>query len=390
MRRIILIFVGLALCFSAGAQGYSDVLSQIESNNTTLKALRSKADADILEARSGITPADPEVEVGYLWGDSPSTGNRLDINVKQSFDFPSAYYWRKKLADGQCSIAEMEYAISRKDLLFEAEQTCIELVYVNAMLRQIKRCDDNMRTIAESWQARFDAGNASILDLNKAKLSKLQTGKELTEMTAEKEQLLSELARLNGGNAIAFEQDSFETALIPADFEVWYADAVMSSPEMQSFEARIAAANSASKLAVSEALPKISIGYVSERILGTTLQGVEGGISIPLWENKNKVRAAKAQAAASKAQAEDAAIQYYNKLKIKHSKAVRMQELADSYRDAFSSYNSIDLAREALEAGSINLLDYIMEADIWYEALSSALDTERSAQLLASELRWNR
>lgn len=413
MRRTVLTTALLALALCAGAQNYASgtyafgasastvglagvpqsfgaILAQIDGNNTTLKALRDKVDADQLDARTGINPSDPEVELGYLWGDSPSTGNRLDINVKQSFDFPSAYYWRKKLSEGQCSIAEMEYAIGRKDILFEAEQTLIKLVYVNAMLRELKRCDDNMKSIADGWQARFDAGNASLLDLNKAKITKLQTAKDLAEMMVEKEDLLAELERLNGEEPIRFDVDVFDPVLIPEKFEVWYNEEVMSSPELLSFDAQINSARAASRLAASESLPKISLGYVSERILGTTLQGIEGGISIPLWENRNKVRAAKARTAAALSQAEDAARQYFNRLKIKHSKAIRMQLVADSYRDAFNSSNNIDLARQALEAGSINLLDYITEADIWYEALASALETERDAQLIASELRWMR
>jgi len=40
-------------------------------------------------------------------------------------------------------------------------------------------------------------------------------------------------------------------------------------------------------------LSKIEAGYKGETILNQKLQGIHTGISIPLWENKNKVKQAK-------------------------------------------------------------------------------------------------
>lgn len=49
-------------------------------------------------------------------------------------------------------------------------------------------------------------------------------------------------------------------------------------------------------------LPKFSAGYSLERTLGQKYQGISVGISIPLWENKNRVKQAKAGVVAAQAQ----------------------------------------------------------------------------------------
>ena len=41
-------------------------------------------------------------------------------------------------------------------------------------------------------------------------------------------------------------------------------------------------------------LPKIEAGYHSQGILDQNFRGVHKGITIPLWENKNKLEAAQA------------------------------------------------------------------------------------------------
>ncbi len=49
----------------------------------------------------------------------------------------------------------------------------------------------------------------------------------------------------------------------------------------------------------AEALPKFHTGYLSETVIDQKFQGISVGMSIPLWENKNKVQYAKANVLAT-------------------------------------------------------------------------------------------
>ena len=64
MKKYALVAVMAAMLLPADAQTtIGQVLADIESNNTTLKALRAEAEAQKLDNRTGMTLADPEVEL---------------------------------------------------------------------------------------------------------------------------------------------------------------------------------------------------------------------------------------------------------------------------------------------------------------------------------------
>lgn len=386
-RYLITAFAALSLCGAADAQDFSGILSQVEANNTTLQALRSEVQADKMEARTGLAPSDPEIELGYLWETvDPEGGNRLDFSVSQSFDFPTVYYWRKKISQGECAAADYEYAIGRKKIMLEARQVCIELIYRNALKSELDKCHTNAKAIADSWQSKFDAGEAGALDLNKAKMALLASARTARNNEIERQALLSELQRLNGGKAIDFSMNAFADPMLPDDFEQWYADAAARSSELLSVENDLHNAESGVKLSASQWLPKFSIGYMSESVTGSTFQGITGGISIPLWENHGKVRAAKARREAAEAKLKDTYAQFKISLKSKYDKAVNLIALREEYRKTLSGLNPGDMLYEALECGELSIEDYTYSIEIWHDTFQDVLECERDCHSLISEL----
>lgn len=385
--KYISIPMALLLCTLAGAQDYSAVLASIEQNSTTLRTLRSEAEADRMTARTGLTPEDPEVEFGYLWETAdPEGGHRIDLSATQSFAFPTVYYWKKKISDGECAAADYRYSVARKKVLLEAKQLCIELTYRNALQKELDKCQSNAETILGSWQEKFDSGSAGVIDLNKARFALLSASRAARTNSLEREALLAELRTLNGGQPLDFSFEEFAAPLLPADFESWYEQTVGSSSELQAVENDLRLAESEKKLAASEWLPKFSVGYVSERVSGSTLQGVAAGISIPLWENRGKVRAAKARYEAADAKVQDEYLQFHNSLKTKYDKAQGLIELCAEYRGTLSSLSAADLLYEALQGGEIALEDYVYGIELWNDALTAVLESERDCHSLIAEL----
>ncbi len=381
------IILAVLLCLPAAAQDYSGIIASIERNSTALRALRSEAEADRMTARTGLTPDDPEVEFGYLWETAdPGGGHRIDLSATQSFAFPTVYYWKKRISEGECAAADYRYAVGRKRVLLEAKRLCIELTYRNALQRELDKCLKHAETILGSWQEKFDSGSAGIIDLNKAKFALLSASRAARTNALERDALLSELRTLNGGGQLDFSFDEFAAPLLPSDFESWYGEAVGTCSELQAVENDRRTAESAKKLAASEWLPKFSIGYVSERVGGSTLQGVAAGISIPLWENSGKLRAAKARYEAADAKLQDEYLQFRNSLKTKYDKALGLVGLCEEYRGALSSLDASDLLYEALQGGEIALEDYVYGIELWNAALTDVLESERDCHSLIAEL----
>ena len=386
-RYIILTFTAACLCSFAEGQDFSGILAQVEANNTTLRALRGEAQAEKAEARTGLTPSDPEVEMAYLWETvAPEGGHRIDFSASQSFDFPTVYYWRKKISNGECVAADYRYAIGKKRIMLEARQICIDLVYRNALKTELDKCLANAKVISDSWQRKFDEGGAGTLDLNKAKMALLSASRAARTNEIERQALMAELSRLNGGQAIGFDFSEFADPFIPDDFESWYDEAVTRSSELLAVENDLNTARSGVRLAVSGWLPKLSIGYMSESVSGSTFQGIKGGISVPLWENSGKVRAAKARRDAAEEKVKDEYGQYRSSLKAKYDKALSLIALRSEYRKTLQGLNPGDMLYEALEGGEIAIEEYTYGMEVWYDALQDVLECERDCHSLIAEI----
>ncbi|MDR3338583.1 MAG: TolC family protein, partial [Candidatus Symbiothrix sp.] len=174
MRHLFLI---LAICCTVIAAAQSSVLEQIERNNTFLSALRKQAEAEKIDNKTGIYPANPEVEFHYLWGNPEAPGNRTDISAVQHFDFPTAYYYKRKVSDARNRQVELKYLTERKNILMEAQMICIRLACCNALALEWEARLNDARQIADAYRTKFDQGDASVLDLNKAKINLLNVRK---------------------------------------------------------------------------------------------------------------------------------------------------------------------------------------------------------------------
>lgn len=249
----------------------------------------------------------------------------------------------------------------------------------------------NAEKIAAAYQTSYDKEEVGILELNKAALNLLNAKKEAENNEIERESLLAELARLNGGKVLDFNFAEFEPVILPADFENWYAQAEANNPAFLSIAQEIEISRRQIQLSKAQWFPKFSASYRSERIAGTTLQGISAGISIPLWENKNTVKTAKAQTAALQSAETDAKTQFYNSLKIQFEKAKTLQHLTTDYKQTLQSISNVDLLQTALEKGEISLIEYVMEKTVYYEAIGKMLETEKELQQAVAELQqWGK
>lgn len=373
--------------FSLFSQNNIDhVLTQIELNNTTLSAYRKSADAEKTGNRTGITLQNPEAEFNYLWGNPSAIGNRTDFSVKQSFDFPSAYSYRSQIANLKNEQAELDYQKQRREILFQARLICAELLYYNSLFTEISKRNNEAQKLATAFKAKFDTGETGILDYNKAQMNYLNMSKELERVEIERKALQSELNRLNGGIEIAFEETNLQLQNIAPGFEEWFATASQNNPVLQWVKTEILLSEKQSKLAVSQGLPKFHAGYMSEKLVGEHFQGVSVGITIPLWENKNSVKYAKANTLVAQSFEADTKLQFYNEMKTLHAKAIALQNSVSDYRTRLGSISNTELLQKALDKGEISLTDYFFEQSLYYESFDKLLEIERDAMKANAEL----
>ena len=387
MKTIFISILAVFASISLYAQNnVNSVLTTLEENNTTLKALRETAEAQKLGNRTGIYLANPEVGFNYVWGKPGDIGNRTDINVKQVFDIPTITGMKSKVANEQNNLIEWQYKSDRMNILLEAKQYCIELIYYNALKQELDIRLKHAETIAKGHKDRLDRGDANQLEYNKVQLNLAAVQGEISRVEVEQNALLSQLKRLNGGTSVTFEDNRYSEISLPLDFDQWFAQAAQKNPVLAYVEQEIELSKRQVSLSKAMGLPTFSAGYMSEKVVGQQFQGLTLGISIPLWENKNRVKQAKAAVSAAETRQTDSKQQFYSQLQILYNRTYGLKNTADKYRKSLLTLNSTDLLGKALNAGEISLLDYIVEIGLYYNTITQALEAERDYQKAFAEL----
>lgn len=388
MKQLIFTFISiLALSQFVSAQNSIDAfLTEIENNNTTLSALRKTIDAEKMGNKTGIQLHNPEVEFHYLWGDPSAIGNRTDISVQQSFDFPSAYAYRNQIADMKNEQAELEYKKQKMDIFLQVRLICAELTYQNALKAEYQKRQENASQIAKSVETKLNAGEANILDQNKAKITLLNTEAELRHIEIQRQTLLQQLTTLNGGKAVDFKNRTFQNTPITTDFEQWMTQAAVNNPMLAWLKHEIEISDKSIQLQTAQSLPKLNAGYMSEKVVGEHFQGVSVGISIPLFENKNTVKYARLKSEAAKESETDAKLRFYSEMKTLHTKALAIQQNIAQFREQLTLQSDIELLQKALDKGAISLTKYLFELTVYYESMEKMLEMERELSITNARL----
>jgi cobalt-zinc-cadmium efflux system outer membrane protein len=387
MKRISLFSGIILLTFTIfGQSQIENVLEEIEQNNTTLSALRKNTESEKILNKTGIFPQNPEVEFNYLWGNPVVIGNRTDFSIRQRFDFPTAYGYRNQISELKNDQAELQYQKNLKALQYETKLICNDLVYTNALKNELAKRFEHAQNIAQSYKTKFELGGINVLEFNKAQLNLLKMTKAVESNETERIALLAELTRLNGGKAIAFDESVFAEVSMKEDFDQWFQSSVRNNPFLEWLNKEVEISQRNIQLNKALNLPKFEAGYMSEVLVGEQFRGITAGMSIPLWENKNKIKAAKSSAVTIESMATDHELQFYNHLKALHSKAVRLQKNATDYKSGLLLYNNAELLKTALDKGEISLINYLTELSFYYESIQELLEIEKELFKVVAEI----
>lgn len=393
MKNIFLTVAIATSCITASAQqklSVEEVMQEVERNNTTLMAKADERTSGELKAMSGIFLENPEVEFGYLWG-NPATGNRIDVSVSQTFDFPSVYAYRRQVARGEQSLSQSTFRAARREILLETARRCVELVYLNAMSRELQDRHTAAQKLAASYKKQLATGSATILESNKAQMALLSLENSLADIESQRVAALTDLQRLNGGQAISFTQDSYDDSRskmpLIDNFEAWFDSMARLNPALEYLATQIEIGKKQVKLSTAMGLPKFSLGYKSEAVMpGEQFQGISASVSIPLWENKNNVKAARASLRAAESMAVDGKLQFYEQLRALYERAKALEKIDRAFHNSYKELSSTELLGKALAAGEISIVEYFVEMSLTYSLVDQGLTTQRDLSLTRAEL----
>jgi len=353
-------------------------------NNPTLRAARESYQLSLLEAGTGNTPPNPEVEFGYLFGNPSELGNRIDFSVNQQIDFPTTYIHRSRARKIRNSKAELEYILARQEVLLLARQLMIERIYLNNQQGLLEERLSQANLIHTDFQQKVAAGEESQLALNQSSLHLVSLESEFEQVLLKIMNSRLSIRELTGGT----EQD-FPGATLPPTTAI-IRDSIVSayrqSPDLLLYQQELELKREEQSVMVGQNLPRISAGYYSETILDLKFKGFQIGFSVPLWENSNTIKSAKSEVIYAEAdvlrftlQLEKEVAQILNQL---DNLDLRIQNL----ESALNTGNTLELLALSLDNGEISLTEYFYTSDFHFRNQLLLLEYRKERLLLEAAL----
>ena len=188
-----------------------------------------------------------------------------------------------------------------------------------------------------------------------------------------------------GGAPVRLLQSDYDPMEWPADFDRWYGQMSIWHPALMLSEGEADAAKKGVELNTAHAFPSFKVGYKGENIFNEGLHGVVVGMSLPLWENKNKVKQAKLANMSAEMSLKDVQLATHAKYSTLYAKAVQLQKTVAEYRKTIAEAGNTTLLGKALRAGEISLLEYLVEQDYLFELYASYWEAYRDLALIYAE-----
>lgn len=378
------IILGLALMAALGMSAQTprtlgQILKSIEQNNKELQAQKHAADATKMENRAANNLPDPTLNYSSFYSNAAEGGHGTEFVASQGFDFPTQYITRHRQATLQNEAVDKQQQAFRRDLLLNAKNLCLDLILLNQEKALMDIRQKNADELQALYEKRLTTGDANILEVNKIKMERMNVQTEVAQNNAAHRTALQSLLAMNGNMPLEFAETTYPAVKEINDYNLMRDQVMASDLDLQAAAATTLAAQKQVAVNRQGWLPKLEVGFRRNTDDVASQNGFVVGGSLPLFENRKKVKIAKAQAISAQLMQENAKDQAEASLM---SLFNEMQQLKDAMRayDVPLMHRSLDLLKQALAEGQISLIEYFVETEGIYKNLQAYMQIENQYQ----------
>lgn len=373
---MIIIAATLAIANAANAITIEDVIASVKQNNKELKYTTAQIDAQASEIKTNNNLSNPVVEGGYLFGKGPAE-NKWEVGVSQEFEWPGLYSSRGAANKARVEAMKLGYSVKQLQLLTEAYGVCLDIISLNRQIEYEKNIQSNIDALYEKNMKAFEHGEVSVIDINKLKVERIGLQQKIDDCVLRRDALVKQLEGYNANMPLAGVESLNEyPAQQLVSLDEYLAEAKESAPEVMQYRADMAADEKDVKVAKMQGLPKFSLGYKHANEEGNSFNGATVGISLPIFENRGKKKAAKAKAISSQLAYDNAVLVLTNEVTTNYNKATTLGKQLAGYSEALDGVNNVEILNKALAGGQISLLTYLQEVRYFVEARAVMLEME--------------
>ena len=250
----------------------------------------------------------------------------------------------------------------------------------------------SLKHIAEELQAlyekRLTTGDANILEVNKIKMERMNVQTEVAQNSAAHRTALQSLLAMNGNMPLEFAETTYPAIQEINDYNVMRDEVMASDLDLQAAAATARAAEKQVSVDRQGWLPKLEAGFRRNTDDAVSMNGFVVGGSLPLFQNRKKVKIAKAQAISAQLMQESAKDRVEASLMSLFNEMQQLKDAMNAY-DVPLMYRSLDLLKQALTEGQISLIEYFVETESIYKNLQAYMQIENQYQKVMANIYKN-
>ena len=390
MKKIFLtvaLFCGLA-GLHAQTGSIERVLKSIEQNNRELPAGEQNTRAEKLDVRNENNLEDPSVSYSRKFGEQDGVSPEIEFEVTQGIDFPTLYAQRRQYGKLQGRALDLQQAVLRRDILLRAKELCLDLIRLNQLKALYGQRLKNAEELNALFDERFEKGDVNILEVNKVKMELMNLRATVAENDAAYRTALQNLLAMNGNMPLEFDETVYPLVPELRSLEQVRDEVMGADYALKQAQAGSEAARKLVKVNRHGWLPKLEVGYGREGGSDAMLNGFVVGVSVPIFSNRGKVKAARARQAGAELAQEQVAQQVEADIQSLFNEATRLRASMQAY-DTGLMDKTLSTLKQAVEAGQLSVLDYYSEAETVYASQEKLVDLENRYQKVVAQLYKN-
>lgn len=227
-----------------------------------------------------------------------------DNNISVSQSIPNPVYLRRlaELSGANIDASRLQLRVYQSQISFQVKGLYYRLLYRNEQ----RRLTDTLITLYESIlgaaDIRFKSGETNILERYNANTQLLEAVAQKRQVEEQIKTDLRLLSRFINDSTVNGIED---TVLVEKPVSLGFDSSLIgNNPELMALKAQVIVASKEIKVEKSRLLPDFTVGYFNQSLVGTyerngvskyygvgkRFQGVEAGISIPIFSRPQKAR----------------------------------------------------------------------------------------------------
>lgn len=377
-RRYCAAFLPVALS-AAGAYAITpqEAANSILSRNGDRLQIAVAQNAKDLETMTIANAPDPTVEGDYMWMPE-GVDNRWSVGIGYEFEWPGVYKSRRELGKAMrdANAAEADAGVYEKYIeILKEIGTYLYAERRIEMMSHIQAATDSLYSAAVRATK---GGQMSRLNLSKITLEQGRVNTLIANLQAEKSGSEGALKTLNGGYDCTALLNSIDRSWVmtPTHSLEEYLEEARTNPELKKAISDLEVADRNIGVAKAEGLPGLSIGYHHDFEDAMHFNGATLGVSIPLFSNRGKVKAAKAAKAVAEYQVNVTTDKVESEITALYDEVQLIDQALKVPMEVFATTDYNTLLLKAYRGGELSLTDYLQERSWFSEAHLDLLELQ--------------